>query len=226
MNLKIRRFTHRLGWLIAPALLVTPPAMAANLTVSVLDKEGNPAADAVVVVVLNANAGAKTSPVTITTITTVAQEKMQFIPSVSVVNVGSTVRFANNDPWDHHVRGTAAGFAAFNAVGGFELRLDGKPAGKPANSATVVLDKAGAVQLGCHLHSSMRGYIYVTDSPYTVKTGADGVAQFTDIPEGAATLKVWHADQLIDVAPQTTYLGTPAAKAGFQLSVVPRRRRI
>lgn len=222
MNLKICRFMHRLGWHIAPALLATPLAMAANLTVSVLDKEGNPAADAVVVLALNATAGAKTSPVAVT----VSQEKMQFIPSVSVVNVGSTVRFANNDPWDHHVRGTAAGFAAFNAVGGFELRLDGKPAGKPANSATVVLEKAGAVQLGCHLHSSMRGYIYVTDSPYTVKTGPDGIAQFTDIPEGAATLKVWHADQLIDVPSQTTYLGTPAAKAGFQLSVVPRRRRI
>jgi hypothetical protein len=58
------------------------------------------------------------------------------------------------------------------------------------------------VLLGCHIHGSMRGHVYVSDSPWAALTGTDGVAQLEQVPEGAAQIKVWHADQLIDIAPQ------------------------
>jgi len=59
-----------------------------------------------------------------------------------------------------------------------------------------------------------------------VLTNAEGVAQVEQLPEGAAQIKVWHADQLIDIAPQAYNVTASPGKLTLQLSVVPRRRRI
>lgn len=203
-------------------------AYAGNLTVSVVDKEGKPVPDAVVVIIpVNKTVRPKTALPAEATIT---QEKMQFIPAVSVLPVGAKVRFVNNDPWDHHVRSSPAGMGQFNTTNaGFELRLEGKPEGKPGKSADVTLDKAGvlgATLLGCFIHGSMRGYIYASESPWAMKTGADGIATFEDLPDGAAQIKTWQADQLLDVPVQNTTVSAAPAKATVQLTVVPRRRRV
>lgn len=200
-------------------------AAAGNLQVLVVDKEGKPVADAVVVV-LPSNKGEPKAPLPLQV--TIDQEKMRFVPAVSVVGVGARAKFVNNDPWEHHVRGSAAGFAQFNAAAGsgFELRLDGKADGKPGKSAEAVFEKAGAVLLGCHIHGSMRGHVYVSESPWTLLTGADGIANVEQIPDGGAQIKVWHADQLLDIAPQQTTVSATPGKATMQLTVVPRRRRI
>ncbi|MCZ8258260.1 MAG: plastocyanin [Polaromonas sp.] len=201
-------------------------ATAGNLSVLVLDKEGKPAPDAVVVVVPGSRTGTPKNPLPVQV--TIYQEKMRFVPAVSVVAVGAKAQFVNNDPWEHHVRGSAAGVAQFNAAAGegFELRLDGKPEGKPAKTADATFTKAGAVLLGCHIHGSMRGHVYVSESPWAVLTGADGVAQIEQLPDGAAQIRVWHADQLIDIAPQAYTVTAAPSKLTLQLSVVPRRRRI
>jgi plastocyanin len=203
-------------------------ASAGNLAVSVVDKEGKPVPDAVVVIIpVNKTVRPKTALPAEATIT---QEKMQFIPAVSVLPVGAKVRFVNNDPWDHHVRSSPAGMGQFNTTNaGFELRLEGKPEGKPGKSADVTLDKAGvlgATLLGCFIHGSMRGYIYASESPWAMKTGADGIATFEDLPDGAAQIKTWQADQLLDVPVQNTTVSAAPAKATVQLTVVPRRRRV
>ncbi len=198
-------------------------ASAGNLQVLVLDKEGKPVQDAVVVV-MPANKG--TPKTALPMQVTITQEKMRFMPAISVVAVGTKALFVNNDPWEHHVRASAAGFAQFNSSGGFELRLDGKPEGKPGKTAEAVFEKAGAVLLGCHIHGSMRGHVYVSDSPWTLLTGADGIANVEQIPDGGAQIKVWHADQLLDIAPQQTTVSAAPGKATMQLTVVPRRRRV
>ncbi len=175
-------------------------AAAGNLAIQVLDKEGKPAADAVVVVLPAAKTGAPKNP--LPGQVTIYQEKMRFVPAVSVVALGAKAQFVNNDPWEHHVRASAAGVAQFNVAAGegFELRLEGKPEGKPAKTAEASFTKAGAVLLGCHIHGSMRGHVYVSESPWAVLTGADGLAQLEQLPEGPAQIRVWHADQLIDMA--------------------------
>ena len=71
----------------------------------------------------------------------------------------------------------------------------------------------------------MRGYIYASATPWAAKTSAEGFTTFEDLPDGPAQIKVWQADQLIDVAVQQTTIGTSLGKNVFQLSVVPRRRR-
>ena len=89
-----------------------------------------------------------------------------------------------------------------------------------------MFESAGAVRVGCHIHGSMRGHVYVSDSPWTVLSGADGVANVEQIPDGAVQIKVWHAEQLLDIAPQQASVSATPGKTTMQLSVVPRRRRI
>ena len=203
-------------------------ASAGNLVVSVVDRDGKPVQDAVVVIVPADKTKLPKTPLPATA--TVNQEKMQFIPAVSLVPVGAKVSFVNNDPWDHHVRSSPAGMGQFNATNaGFELRLEGKSEGKPAKPSEVTLDKAGVVGatlMGCFIHGSMRGYIYASDSPWAVKTSADGLATVGDLPDGVAQVKVWQADQLVDVPTQAATIGPVLAKNIIQLTVVPRRRRI
>jgi plastocyanin len=200
-------------------------AWAGNLSVSVVDKDGNPVQDAVVIL---QPSGAGNPRTLLPMQASISQEKMRFVPALVVVGVGAKVRFINNDPWEHHVRTSAAGVAQFNAASsdGASLMIDGKADGKPAKSAEAVFDKPGAILMGCHLHASMRGNIYVSDSPWAAITNADGVAQFDAVPDGATQVKVWQADQLIDIAPQRITLGAAPAKATMQLNVVPRKRRV
>ena len=167
-------------------------AWAGNVQIQVLDRDSKPVPDAVVVVYPSATTGA--APSLLQPSPTIEQERMRFVPAVTVVMPGSTVRFTNQDRWDHHVRGNPTGAAATAAPAAassnFELRLAGKADGKPASFADVKLDTPGVVLLGCHLHGSMRGHVFVTDSAWTLKTDADGIARFTAVPDGAAQLRV------------------------------------
>ena len=211
------------------ATMLIGAAQAGTLEVLVLDKEGKPLPDAVVVVMPSGH-GTPKNPLPLNV--TVTQEKMQFSPAVTVVGVGAKVRFSNNDPWDHHVRMTVPGTAtssAPNSADGLSLRLEGKSPGKPANSAVLTLDKpgaTGAVLLGCFIHGSMSGHVFVAESPWTVKTEANGVAVIEDVPEGAASIKVWQALQVVDKAAQAVTVGATPTKLTVQLDVVPRRRRV
>ena len=203
-------------------------AQAGTMEVLVLDRDNKPLPDAVVIVLPSApGANPKALPMT----AVVNQEKMQFVPRVTVVGLGAKVQFTNSDAWDHHVRLTTPGSlvsATPSNTDGLSLRLEGKSEGKPPSSTVLTLDKPGAtvaVLLGCFIHGSMSGHVYVAESPWTVKTGADGIAKIDNVPEGSATVKVWQALQLVEKAPQTVVVSASPSKLTFQLDVLARRRR-
>lgn len=204
--------------------LSTLAAQAGVLKVTVLDKEGQPVADAVVLLA----PAAPGTPRPLATRLTITQEKMRFSPAVALVAVGAQATFVNNDAWEHHVRASAAGIHNFGsrASGGFELRLDGKAEGKAAHTVEARFDQPGAVLLGCHLHASMKAHVYVSDTPWAGLSGTDGIAAFEAVPEGPVRIRVWHADQLLDLPPQQLVLTAAPAAATMQLQVVPRRRRV
>ena len=99
--------------------------------------------DAVVVVYPSAPAAPVASNVTI------GQQRMRFVPLVTVVAPGSRVRFTNLDRWDHHIRGTAAVNSVPGAPSGanFEMRLAGATADATGGEADVVVQAPGAVLL-------------------------------------------------------------------------------
>jgi hypothetical protein len=66
----------------------------------------------------------------------------------------------------------------------------------------------------------------VSDTPWAVLTSDDGMASFDAVPDGPVSVRVWQADQLIDVPPQQMTLTAAPAKTTVHLSVVPRRKRV
>jgi plastocyanin len=164
--------------LLSLALLAsTGPAAAAQIAATVTDQEGHPLADAVVVAV-PVQGAPPSAPLAAREI--VDQIGQEFVPRVKPVLVGTSVFFPNKDNIRHQVY-------SFSPAKQFELPLY---AGTPAKP--VVFDKPGIVVLGCNIHDWMIGYIYVSESPYFAKTGADGKAQLIDLPARSYRVRVWH----------------------------------
>ncbi len=210
------------------------PAWAGSVAVRVTDAEGRPAADVVVLVqpAASAAATAATAAAAAAAIAqgaTIAQQGLRFAPFLTVVPVGATVRFTNRDTFDHHVRAVPSGPLGAQAPAvNFELRLGAAGEGgtaRPGTAAEVLMNKPGPVGLGCHLHGSMRGQLYVSPTPWFGKTDAQGTVLVENVPDGEATVRLWHADQLTEQPVLTTRVGAGAAPLLVPLNFTPRRRR-
>lgn len=200
-------------------LLAGTAATAADLQVTVATASGRPAPDVVVMVVPAGAAAAAAAPATVD----IVQKDNRFDPYVTAVSAGSTVRFVNRDPYDHHVRSLGSGpLGAVPPAKSFELRLGA--AGKGGKSQdSVVFETPGAVTLGCHIHGSMRGHLFITGTPHVAVTDEFGRATLRGLPDGAAELRLWHPDQITGQGTQALTLGgSTSAKAA--LSFNPPRR--
>lgn len=152
--------------------------MAADVTVMVTDAGGKPVTDAVVAFydsktpALNANAAGK-----------IIQKNKMFNPKVTVVQTGTSINFPNEDSVRHHVY-------SFSPAKKFELKLY---SGVPTDP--VLFDQAGVVTLGCNIHDSMVGYIYVVDTPFFAKTDDKGKA-ILKLIDGHYTYQAWVPGQI------------------------------
>jgi plastocyanin len=177
---------RKLWRIAASALFVTVASAAhaqtAGIRATVVDQQGRPVADAVVVAVpADPNVRLAAGPHA----GVVDQIDKQFVPKVQVVDVGTAVTFPNNDHVRHQVY-------SFSPAKRFELPLY---AGVPAKP--IVFEKPGIVVLGCNIHDWMIGYIYVSESPYFAKTRADGVATIANLPARPYIVRVWHPQQTV-----------------------------
>jgi hypothetical protein len=48
------------------------------------------------------------------------------------------------------------------------------------------------VALGCNIHDQMTAFIVVTNSAWTVRTNAQGVASFADAPNAPGRVTLWY----------------------------------
>lgn len=158
------------------SLLLCASAQAADLTVRVRNAKGSPVANAVVAFYPTGGAGSARlqGPFRMT------QYDLQFDPFVLIAPVGASVAFPNLDRVQHHVY-------SFSPTKVFELKLYGK-----GEVHSVRFDKAGVAAIGCNIHDQMVAFIYVSDTPFAVKTNAAGVAVLRDAPAAAGRLKIWH----------------------------------
>ena len=233
------RHAFRFAALAWSSLALAGAACAGTVQLTVTDKEGNPVPDVVVLIESGAKAAAVPAPAPVV----IVQEGSRFVPFLSVVPAGSTLRFVNRDSYDHHVRSTPSGpLGNLPPVADFELRLDAgvaapaspndeykspAPARKRSgtSSADVKVVKPGAIGLGCHIHASMRGQVYVSGSPWFGKTDANGNLSIDGVPDGAAEASLWHPDQLTEQPVLRLQLSATPLKLGAQLNFTPRRRR-
>lgn len=110
------------------------------------------------------------------------QKGLKFVPHVSVVTEGSTVKFLNSDSVKHNV--FAVGAETFN------LGTWG-----PGASREKTLTHPGEIALLCSIHPEMSAYIYVVDSPYFTKPDASGSFTIKDVPPGSYTLVIYRPEK-------------------------------
>jgi len=155
---------------------IPPSLFAQSLTIQVNDQSGNPLSDAVVEITNPTNASDQRSE--LSKIAIMDQINKRFVPTLLVVTEGQSVQFPNSDNIRHHVY-------SFSKAKPFELKLY---AGKPENPIT--FDHHGVVLLGCNIHDSMVGNIYVANNTALV-TNTNGKVQFQS-KSNINQISVWH----------------------------------
>ena len=160
---------------------------ASALSVTVFAADGKPLEGAVVIA--EPSTGGARPSLGSKSIAVMDQRNLMFVPDVLVVQTGTAVDFPNSDQVRHQVY-------SFSPTKPFQLALYGGRAHAP-----VVFDHAGLITLGCNIHDSMIGYIWVTDSPWFGRTGANGTLQLRDVASGDYTVRIWHS-RLSETGPQ------------------------
>lgn len=142
----------------------------------------------------------------------IEQADREFVPYVSVIQVGTAVTFPNRDPILHHVY-------SFSPAKPFEIKLYG---GK--SPTEVVFDRAGVVALGCNIHDWMIGYILVVPTAYFAKSEASGIARLRDLPPGTYEIRAWHPQQK-SAPPNQSIAVESNPRIAFAIEVVPRKTK-
>ncbi len=156
------------------------PASATTFTAEVLDQDGHPISNAVVSLIPDVKTSMPTASSRLPGEKTIDQRNETFIPLVTIVPKGGHVVFANNDQTTHQVY-------SFSPIKQFEITL-----ARGERSPGVAFDNAGIAALGCNIHDHMIAYAFVTESPWTVLTGADGKVTMPDVPAGNYQAQIWH----------------------------------
>jgi plastocyanin len=156
-------------------LLAVFSSNAAEIEVTVLDRNGGPVSD--VAVYIQSDHGSTLPTPTDTAV--MGQIDARFEPHLLVVQTGTLVEFPNRDVIAHHVY-------SFSKPNNFVL-----PMFKGTLKPRISFDHEGVVSLGCDLHDHMLAYILVVDSHAYDKTGFDGKARLTTDNTDGLTVSIW-----------------------------------
>lgn len=159
--------------LVVNGLLNGVKAQAVELVVQ--DQHGDPLANTVIEWHVEGGTAEANLPVAI-----MDQVDKAFSPEMLVIQQGQRVNFPNSDNIRHHVY-------SFSQAKTFELKLySGQP------KQPVKFNNSGIAVLGCNIHDSMVGYVYIANSPNYVVTDQQGRAQ-VNLPKGVNSMTAWHA---------------------------------
>ncbi|HEX4910569.1 MAG TPA: methylamine utilization protein [Permianibacter sp.] len=187
---------------LLPALFFAPVGSAAEFRLQVHDGHGQPVPDIVAYV---PSAAAKPVGMQVD----IDQINKEFVPYVTVVPVGSRIRFPNKDNIRHHVY-------SFSDAKKFELKLY---SGVPADP--VLFDRAGVVALGCNIHDWMLAYVLVVDTPWFGKSN-DAGELVLQLPPGPHQLQLWHPELNAPTATLAITVTDAAAPLRVPVNLRPR----
>ncbi|MDE3271519.1 methylamine utilization protein [Pseudoalteromonas sp. G4] len=103
-----------------------------------------------------------------------------FKPHILAIPQHALVNFPNSDDIRHHVY-------SFSKVKPFELKLY---AGKP--KSPISFEQLGVAVLGCNIHDSMVGYIYIHDNNLIYQSDSSGIINLEAPINSIANAWLWH----------------------------------
>jgi plastocyanin len=171
----MRMFANAITLASLVSCAVVRGSIAGALIMNVIDKSGRGVGDTVVTITPLGGPPAAAAKAT----AIMDQRNLEFVPRVLVVSVGTSVDFPNNDTVSHQVY-------SFSAAKRFQL-----PLYKGERHSPVEFDQEGLVVLGCNIHDTMAGYIYVTAAPYFGTTDAKGTLQIPGLAAGDFRVTIW-----------------------------------
>lgn len=127
------------------------------------------------------------------------QRDRTILPHVSVVQVGQTVEFPNEDNVFHNL---------FSLSPGNRFSLGRY---KPGVTKTNRFDEVGVVRLFCDIHSEMAGVVLVVSTPYVARAGSEGEYRLSGIPAGEYRAIAWHPTAGADTVALTVGGGQEAS---------------
>jgi plastocyanin len=121
------------------------------------------------------------------------QKGCDYVPHVLAFPAGSTVNIVNSDGILHNIHTYSTKNPSFNMA---------QPKFKKVIKQKV--DQPEVIKVTCDAHGWMRGWWYVTDTPYYAVTDDKGNFTIKDVPPGNYTIEVWQEklgtdDQKVDV---------------------------
>lgn len=172
---------------IACTLLLMASSLSIQAaTITVVDRNNKPIPNLIV----GFDSHSSVSNATVNNIAVMDQVDAQFQPEVLLISKGQWVDFPNSDNVRHHVY-------SFSSPKPFEIKMF---SGSEADA--IQFDKSGLVVLGCNIHDSMIGYIYVSDQEVTKISDSTGKVELlstdlVNIDRGATnsstvSATLWH----------------------------------
>lgn len=160
--------------LVCAALLFNSTMIVSRayaLDILVVDQNGSPVKDAIITIPEGSITEIPSEPAIMD------QVDVTFVPHVLAIEQGRKVIFPNSDDIRHHVY-------SFSEPKRFEIKLY-----KGVPKTPITFDQSGVVALGCNIHDSMLGYIYVSPWPEFKLTDASGRATLS---RSVNKITVWH----------------------------------
>jgi len=114
---------------------------------------------------------------------TIDQRGLKFVPSLLVIQQGTTVEFKNSDTASHNI--------FWPSVSGDKKLGHNLGAAPVGQSLKFKFTTPGNVPVLCNIHPEMSATIVVSPSPYFAQTDAAGAFSINDVPEGAYKATVW-----------------------------------
>ncbi|HMP76047.1 MAG TPA: methylamine utilization protein [Kiritimatiellia bacterium] len=202
-----RAFRRAAAHGLAGALLCAPGTFAQETLIRVRDAAGAPVEYAVATWTSSSVAAAAEPGRAV-----IVQADQEFHPPVTLIPVGSTIAFPNEDTVAHHVY-------SFSPAKKFDL-----PLYTGESPQVVQFDKPGVVALGCNIHDWMTAYVFVTDTRWAALSDTNGVARLADIPREPGELRVWHP-RLRGAPVSRTIQFDGAAPVDIELTLRPEVKR-
>jgi len=110
----------------------------------------------------------------------ITQAELQFLPKHTVVPIGSTITFINQDKEVHNI---------FSKSQSNQFNLGAMAAG---TSRSIKFSQGGPVVLRCNLHKDMIGTLFVVPNGYHTHPSAAGEYKFDQVKSQGYLLQLWH----------------------------------